>query len=92
MELTDGTQTIFAMEYKPILCLNTELRPGCKILLHGPIRCVNQILLLESQTNIKILGGESDSLLIINSYENVLLRALGKPIKDKLIENAKEGI
>jgi RecQ-mediated genome instability protein 1 len=30
--------------------------------------------------NIHILGGEDDDLLITNAYENVLLRALNKPI------------
>lgn len=47
--------------------------------LTGPMRCINHVLLLESK-NVKILGGELESLLIENAFENVLLRALNKPM------------
>ncbi|KFB37737.1 AGAP011675-PA-like protein [Anopheles sinensis] len=78
LELTDGKQTAIAMEHTPIRCLNTKLAPGVKLLLSGPIRCVNRVLFLESK-NVRVLGGEVDILLISNAYENVLLRALNKP-------------
>lgn len=79
MELTDGHKTVLAMEFKPIPCLSTKLSPGCKILLTGPMRCINKIIFLEAK-NVKILGGEVSKLEIENAYENVLLRKLGKPI------------
>ncbi|XP_050093143.1 recQ-mediated genome instability protein 1-like [Anopheles aquasalis] len=79
LELSDGKQTVTAMEHSPIRCLNTKLAPGSKILLTGPLRCINSVLLLEPK-NVRILGGEIDVLLIDNAYENVLLRAMHKPV------------
>ncbi|XP_552585.4 recQ-mediated genome instability protein 1 [Anopheles gambiae] len=78
LELTDGKQTVVAMEHSPIRCLNTKLTPGLKLLLTGPLRCINQVIFLEPR-NVRVLGGEVDVLLITNAYENVLLRALNKP-------------
>lgn len=78
LEITDGHVTLNAMEYSPIACLNTKLSPGCKLLLIGPIRCCNKVLLLEPK-NVRILGGEMEALLITNAFENVLLRLLNKP-------------
>uniref|UniRef100_A0A182R703 RecQ-mediated genome instability protein 1 n=1 Tax=Anopheles funestus TaxID=62324 RepID=A0A182R703_ANOFN len=78
LELTDGKQTVLAMEHSPISCLTTKLTPGLKLLLTGPMRCVNKVILLEPR-NVRVLGGEVDVLLITNAYENVLLRVLNKP-------------
>lgn len=82
LELTDGSKTVHAMEYKPIPCLSTKLAPGTKILLIGPIKVVNKILFLEPK-NVQVLGGEVDTLLILNAYENVLLKLLNKPTTAK---------
>ncbi|GAB0090149.1 hypothetical protein DMENIID0001_048390 [Sergentomyia squamirostris] len=79
LELSDGNQTIDAMEYCPIACLNTKILPGCKIILSGPVQCVNSVLLL-TPNNVKILGGEVDTLLVPNAYENILLKNLDKPL------------
>lgn len=79
LELTDGKKTVIALEYSPIACLNTKLVPGSKILLTGPIRCINQVLFLEPK-NLKVLGGEVDTMVIVNAYENILLKQLGKPM------------
>lgn len=79
MELTDGHRTVTAMEYKPIPFLTTKLPPGTKMLLVGPMRCVNHVLFLEAK-NISILGGEVEALLVSNAFENVLLRKLNRPI------------
>jgi RecQ-mediated genome instability protein 1 len=89
LELTDGFKTIYAMEYSIISCLNTKLSPGCKVQIVGPLQVVNHILLLESK-NIKILGGDVESLAITNAYENVLLRALKKPETNEPIRDYKE--
>ncbi|KRZ29580.1 RecQ-mediated genome instability protein 1 [Trichinella pseudospiralis] len=61
LELTDGITTLRAMEYHPIPQLELTLMPGCKVRLTGPIRCINEMLLLKSE-NITILGGSCDSL------------------------------
>lgn len=69
------------MEYSPVPILNTKLSPGLKLQIIGPVRVVNHIVLLEPK-NLKILGGDVERLLIINAYENVLLRALNRPTTD----------
>lgn len=43
------------------------------------MRCVNKVLFLQPK-NVKILGGEVEKLTIENAYENVLLKAMGRPI------------
>ncbi|XP_058465296.1 recQ-mediated genome instability protein 1-like [Malaya genurostris] len=79
LELTDGKRTVVGMEHSPIAALNTKLPPGVKILLIGPIRCINKVLFLEPK-NVKILGGEVDTMLITHAFENVLLKALAQPL------------
>lgn len=91
LELTDGSRTITATEHRPISALSTKLVPGCKVLVRGPIKCINKILFLVPGT-IQLLGGELDTLLIANAYENVLLRLLNKPIKTSPITNYQESV
>lgn len=79
LELTDGYRTVSALEESSIPILNTQLAPGLKVLVVGPLRCVNHILFLEAK-NIKILGGEVTTLTIENAYENVLRKKLNQPI------------
>lgn len=79
LELTDGFRTVSALEYKPIPCLTTQLSPGLKLIVTGPLRCVNHILFLE-QKNIRILGGEVTTMVIENAYENILRKSLNQPI------------
>lgn len=79
LELTDGHQTVTAMEYSPIPCLKTHLTPGIKIVLTGPMRCVNHVLLLEAK-NVQLLAGEVSTMTIENAYENVLRRILNQPM------------
>lgn len=77
------------MEYSPVPILNTKLSPGLKLQIIGPVRVVNHILLLEPK-NVKILGGDVERLLIVNAYENVLLRALNRPTTDTPITDYTE--
>lgn len=76
--LSDGAQTIKAIEYKPVSSLKTEMMPGIKILLQGPIECRRGVLLLEEK-HVTVLGGEVDALVIVNAYENLLARTLNLP-------------
>ncbi|KAK3920584.1 RecQ-mediated genome instability protein 1 [Frankliniella fusca] len=78
LTLCDGLQTIKAIEYRPIPSLKTDLIPGTKILLIGPTLCRRGVLMLEEK-HIKILGGEVESLVITNAYENILARKLQLP-------------
>lgn len=79
LELTDGHRSVPAMEYRPIPCLTTKQMPGTKMLIIGPVRCINGVLFLESK-NVRILGGEVSSITIENAYENVLRRCLNQPL------------
>lgn len=91
LELTDGHKTISAMEYSTIKILTSKLSPGTKIKVIGPLKVVNHILLLEPK-NLEILGGDVEHLLIVNAYENVLLRALNKPTTNTPILDYKEDL
>lgn len=79
LELTDGFGTVSALEYTPIPVLTTQLSPGTKLIINGPVRCINHILFLEAK-NVRLLGGESPNLIIENAYENVLRKKLNQPI------------
>lgn len=79
LELTDGFKTVYALEYSPIPCLTTQLTPGVKVVVSGPLRCINHIFFLESK-NIRISGGEVTNLVVENAYENVLRKKLNQPI------------
>ena len=78
LELTDGYKTVNGMEYVTIPGLSKKTSPGTKIQIVGPVQVVNHIILLEPK-NVKILGGDVDHLLVVNAYENILLKALDKP-------------
>ncbi|XP_014226553.1 recQ-mediated genome instability protein 1-like [Trichogramma pretiosum] len=73
--LTDGLQDVLAIEYKPIRFLKDNLYPGYKVLIKGPVICRKGVILLE-ENNITEIGGEVESLLIVNAVENVFARAL----------------
>lgn len=79
LELTDGFRTVFGLEYTVVPCLTTRLAPGLKLLILGPVRCVNHILFLEAK-NVRILGGEVTAMTIENAYENILRKKLNQPI------------
>lgn len=89
LELTDGYKNIQAMEIKQISCLNTKLAPGIKMLFIGPIQVVNHIMMIKPE-NVRVVGGELEELLVINAYENVLLRLLNRPTTENPIKNYEE--
>lgn len=78
LSLSDGKQTVKAIEYRPIPFLKAELYPGTKILIQGPVLCRRGIIMLEER-HVTELGGEIDALIITNAYENVLARRLNLP-------------
>ncbi|NXK66088.1 RMI1 protein, partial [Sylvietta virens] len=77
LQLTDGIHQIQGMEYQlvPVLCSN--LPPGTKVTLQGNIAYRLGVLLLKPE-NVKLLGGEVDSLLEDYSQERVLARLIGE--------------
>jgi RecQ-mediated genome instability protein 1 len=78
LELTDGSQSIQAIEYKAINNLHLDLIPGTKILVKGPVECRRGVILLRPN-NVELLGGEVSDLVQKNAPENVLARLIGKP-------------
>lgn len=78
MQLTDGVQSLEGMEYRPIPALSTNLPPGTKLQLVGPIVVRLGMLLLKAE-NVKVLGGEVEQLMEIYSQGRVLCGTLGLP-------------
>ncbi|XP_056231671.1 recQ-mediated genome instability protein 1 [Seriola aureovittata] len=78
LQVTDGVQSLEAMEYRPIPALSTALRPGVKLQLQGQMVCRLGMLLL-GPANIKVLGGEVEDLVDRNNQGRVLCRTLGLP-------------
>ncbi|XP_026756199.2 recQ-mediated genome instability protein 1-like [Galleria mellonella] len=74
--LTDGVQDISAIEYNPMRNLSCDITPGCKIYVKGPVECRRGVLLL-TEKNIELLGGEVDSMAITNSVAGVITSKLG---------------
>ncbi|XP_028270039.1 recQ-mediated genome instability protein 1 isoform X2 [Parambassis ranga] len=82
LQVSDGVQSLEAMEYQSIPALGTALRPGAKLLLQGKMVCRLGVLLL-GPTNIKILGGEVEDLVDRNNQGRVLCRTLGLPEEEQ---------
>ncbi|NWS67349.1 RMI1 protein, partial [Crotophaga sulcirostris] len=77
LQLTDGMCQIQGMEYQPVPVLHSDLPPGTKITLQGNIMYRLGVLLLKPE-NVKLLGGEVDTLLEEYSQERVLARLIGE--------------
>lgn len=89
MQLTDGIQHIQGMEYLPIPVLHSRLLPGTKILIHGKVAYRLGVLLLKPE-NVKLLGGEVDSLVEEYADERVLARLIGEdpiPVRSNIGES-----
>uniref|UniRef100_UPI0037E7FF0D recQ-mediated genome instability protein 1 n=1 Tax=Semicossyphus pulcher TaxID=241346 RepID=UPI0037E7FF0D len=82
LQVTDGIQSLEAMEYQPIPALSTALRPGAKLQLQGRMVCRLGVLLL-GPSNIKILGGEVEDLVDRNNQGRMLCRTLGLPEEEQ---------
>ncbi|XP_070820893.1 recQ-mediated genome instability protein 1 [Chaetodon trifascialis] len=82
LQVTDGVQSLEAMEYQSIPAFSTALRPGVKLQLHGQMVCRLGVLLLRP-SNIKVLGGEVEDLVDRNNQGRVLCRTLGLPEEEQ---------
>ncbi|XP_077416918.1 recQ-mediated genome instability protein 1 isoform X2 [Vanacampus margaritifer] len=78
LQVTDGVQSLEAMEYQMIPTLSPALRPGVKLQLQGQMICRLGMLLL-GPDNVKVLGGEVEDLAERNNQGRVLCRVLGLP-------------
>uniref|UniRef100_A0A3P9Q245 RecQ-mediated genome instability protein 1 n=1 Tax=Poecilia reticulata TaxID=8081 RepID=A0A3P9Q245_POERE len=80
LQITDGVQSLEAMEYQsiPALIAVNFLRPGAKLQLQGKMVCRLGVVLL-GPSNVKMLGGEVEDLVERNTQGRVLCRTLGLP-------------
>ncbi|XP_051965090.1 recQ-mediated genome instability protein 1 [Xyrauchen texanus] len=78
LQLTDGVHSLEGMEYRPIPALSTNLPPGTKLQIVGPIVVRLGVLLLKAE-NVKVLGGEVEQLLPIYCQSRLLCGTLGLP-------------
>ena len=75
--LTDGKQTIEAMEHGTVKKLPDQIRPGAKIKVQGPVTVRRGMILLQDH-NIHWLGGEVDDLAEQFSLKTILQQKIGK--------------
>ncbi|VDK44760.1 unnamed protein product [Anisakis simplex] len=89
LELTDGQTNLKAIEYRPIKDLSLLTCPGCKILVYGAIEMRRNILFL-TESNSMVLGGHDETLMKTNRPVEVMARALGKDITNKVASVGKQ--
>ncbi|KPJ02509.1 RecQ-mediated genome instability protein 1 [Papilio xuthus] len=85
--LTDGVQEVSGIEYRPMRNLSCDITPGCKLLLKGPVDCRRGVMLL-TEHNIELLGGEVQELADENSLVQLLASKLGLPATKPQENNA----
>ncbi|KAJ2945417.1 hypothetical protein O0L34_g228 [Tuta absoluta] len=86
LHLTDGVQEISAIEYRPMRNLSCDITPGCKALIKGPVECRRGLLLL-TESNIELLGGEVQEIAVSHSLAGQLSSKLGLPITQQTSHN-----
>ncbi|KAM5299476.1 recQ-mediated genome instability protein 1 [Ctenodactylus gundi] len=93
LQLTDGIVHVQGMEYQSIPALHSNLPPGTKILIHGNI-CFRLGVLLLKPENVKVLGGEVDTLLEEYAQEKVLARLIGEadPVVSVIPNNSNQNL
>ena len=77
LTLTDGQTTVEAMEHQTVRCLPDVIAPGTKLQLLGPVTVRRGILLL-TDTNTRLLGGEVDEIKEQFSLQTILQQKIGK--------------
>ena len=77
LTITDGVQTVEAMECQPINCLPDMIKPGMKILVSGPVTVRRGILMLQSNS-VRVLGGEVEELADEFALQKILQQKIGK--------------
>ncbi|XP_060091396.1 recQ-mediated genome instability protein 1 [Heteronotia binoei] len=77
LKLTDGINHIQGMEYHSVPVLHSSLPPGTKIMIQGKVSYRLGVLLLKPE-NVRLLGGEVDSLMEECAEERVLAKLIGE--------------
>jgi len=77
LTLTDGFQTVEAMEQEVVKVIPDVVTPGMKVLVMGPVTVRRGIILLK-ENNFRLLGGEVEELQEQFSLINILQQKIGK--------------
>lgn len=77
---TDGAQYISGIEYKPIRKISCDIIPGSKVLIKGPVTCRRGTLLL-MESNMELLGGEVQEMILKHSLPELLMKKLKIPLE-----------
>ena len=77
LTLTDGFQTIEAMEQEVVKAIPDVVSPGMKVQVLGPVTVRRGIILLKDN-NFRVLGGEVEELQEQFSLVNILQQKIGK--------------
>uniref|UniRef100_A0A915PUC6 RecQ-mediated genome instability protein 1 n=1 Tax=Setaria digitata TaxID=48799 RepID=A0A915PUC6_9BILA len=75
MEVTDGKISMRAVEYSPVNGISLLTLPGCKILLTKNI-CFRRGILLLTEVNCIVLGGDDDLLMKTGRPVEVMMKHL----------------
>ncbi|CAG9540517.1 unnamed protein product [Cercopithifilaria johnstoni] len=75
MEVTDGQLSMKAVEYGPLSALSLLTCPGCKILLTNSV-CLRRGILLLTELNCIVLGGDDDLLMKIGRPVEIMMKRL----------------
>jgi len=77
LTLTDGQQTVEAMEHQTVKQLPDVIQPGTKIQIMGPVHVRRGIILLTGN-NVRMLGGVVEEIQEKFSLQNILQQKIGK--------------
>jgi len=77
LTLTDGQQTVEAMEHQTVKVIPDVIEPGTKIQIFGPVPVRRGILMLSSN-NVRMLGGAVDEIKEQFSLKTILEQKIGK--------------
>ncbi|VDO43494.1 unnamed protein product [Brugia timori] len=75
MEVTDGQLSMKAVEYSMLSALSLLTCPGCKILLTNNV-CIRRGILLLTELNCIVLGGDDESLMKTGRPVEVIMKHL----------------
>ena len=89
--LTDGFQTIQAIEHEPIHDLKYPMNPGCKLKLKPPITCRRGVMML-IRKNVEFLGGEVEEMRGEFELKKVLAGIVGTENVGPIGNNNNTGV
>ena len=83
LTVTDGVQTVEAMECEPISSLPDVIKPGCKIQITGPVTVRRGIICLK-EGSVRLLGGEVEEMQEKFSLKKILQQKIRKDEREQV--------